>query len=147
MVSYITGRPAEDLREWCAAGRCRFAPGVGLTIWPFLGNLWKSGPLHRLRVGASNGRVRVFMDPVLVTGGCGFIGTNFIQYLLETDPEVRILNVDLLTYAGNPANLADLAIHPRYRFVQADIGDREAIRRIVGGGIQALFNFAAESHV
>ncbi len=87
------------------------------------------------------------MDSVLVTGGCGFIGTNFIRYLLETDPEVTIVNLDLLTYAGNLANLADLADNPRYRFVQADIADREAVRRLVGGGIRALFNFAAESHV
>lgn len=87
------------------------------------------------------------MDPVLVTGGCGFIGTNFIRYLLETDPEVSIVNLDRLTYAGNPANLADLAGNPRYRFVKADIADREAVRRVVGGGIRALINFAAESHV
>jgi dTDP-glucose 4,6-dehydratase len=87
------------------------------------------------------------MDPVLVTGGCGFIGTNFIRYLLETDAEVTIVNLDRLTYAGHPANLADQVGNPRYRFVQADIADREAVRRIVGDGIRALINFAAESHV
>src|ERR1700722_11988478 len=85
--------------------------------------------------------------PVLVTGGCGFIGSNFIRYLLETDPAVQVLNCDLLTYAGNPANLADLAEHPRYRFVQADIADREAMRSVFASGISAVINFAAESHV
>jgi len=68
-------------------------------------------------------------------GGCGFIGSNFIRYLLETDPAVQVLNCDLLTYAGNPANLADLAEHPRYRFVQADIADREAMRSVFASGI------------
>jgi dTDP-glucose 4,6-dehydratase len=87
------------------------------------------------------------MRPVLITGGCGFIGSNFIRHLLETDPAVHVLNFDLLTYAGNPANLADLAGHPRYRFVQGDIADRDAVRRAVGRGVEAIFNFAAESHV
>jgi dTDP-glucose 4,6-dehydratase len=84
---------------------------------------------------------------VIVSGGCGFIGSNFIRYLLERDPGVAIVNLDLLTYAGNPANLADLAGNPRYRFVQGDIADSEAVRRLVGEGIEAIFNFAAESHV
>jgi dTDP-glucose 4,6-dehydratase len=85
--------------------------------------------------------------PVLVTGGCGFIGSNFIRYLLETDPAVVVVNYDLLTYAGNPANLADLADNPRYRFVHADIADREAVRAVLATGISAVINFAAESHV
>src|SRR5947209_7372649 len=87
------------------------------------------------------------MDPILVTGGCGFIGSNFIRYLLEIDPEVRIVNLDLLTYAGNLANLADLGSHARYRFVHGDITDREIVRKLVGEGIGGLINFAAESHV
>ena len=64
----------------------------------------------------------------MVTGGCGFIGSNFIRYLLAADPEVAVVNLDALTYAGNLANLADLADHPRYRFVQGDITDRDAVR-------------------
>src|SRR5204863_1203582 len=57
------------------------------------------------------------------------------------------INFDCLTYAGNLANLSDLANHPRYRFVHGDITDREAVRKVVGGGLRALLNFAAESHV
>jgi dTDP-glucose 4,6-dehydratase len=84
---------------------------------------------------------------VLVTGGCGFIGSNFIRYLLDTDRDIRIINFDALTYAGNPANLAELAQDPRYHFVKGDITDREAVGRAVGKGVQAILNFAAESHV
>lgn len=87
------------------------------------------------------------METVLVTGGCGFIGSNFVRYLLEVEPAVQVINLDLLTYAGNPANLADLQGHPRYRFVKGDIADRDAVRRIVSTGVQAIVNFAAESHV
>jgi dTDP-glucose 4,6-dehydratase len=87
------------------------------------------------------------MDPVLVTGGCGFIGSNYIRYLLETEPSAKVINLDALTYAGNPANLRDLAADPRYRFEHADITDRDTVRRIVGEGVSAIVNFAAESHV
>jgi dTDP-glucose 4,6-dehydratase len=86
------------------------------------------------------------MDAILVTGGCGFIGSNFIRYWLENESPATI-NLDQLTYAGNPANLADLAQEPRYRFVQGDIADRDLVRRLVGGGVGGIFNFAAESHV
>ncbi|MGE3804571.1 MAG: GDP-mannose 4,6-dehydratase, partial [Gemmataceae bacterium] len=87
------------------------------------------------------------MAPILVTGGCGFIGSNYIRMLLDGDAEVRIVNLDALTYAGNLANLADLADHPRYRFVRGDIADRAAVRDVIGHGIEAIVNFAAESHV
>ena len=86
------------------------------------------------------------MPHVLVTGGCGFIGSNFIRHLLETHPEVRVTNLDALTYAGNLANLADVSAGPRYRFVHGDITDRELVRSVVRG-VDAVFNFAAESHV
>jgi dTDP-glucose 4,6-dehydratase len=86
------------------------------------------------------------MISVLVTGGCGFIGSNFIAYLLEAEPEVAVVNLDALTYAGNLANLAALAGHPRYRFVHADITDRDAVRRATAGA-HGIINFAAESHV
>jgi dTDP-glucose 4,6-dehydratase len=89
----------------------------------------------------------MFMSVVLVTGGCGFIGSNFIRYLLETDPSVRVVNLDLLTYAGNPANLADVAGDPRYRFVRGDIADPACVRAALAGAADAVINFAAESHV
>ena len=62
---------------------------------------------------------------ILVTGGCGFIGANFVRLELEVDPDIAITNLDALTYAGNPDNLADLAGNPRYRFVHGDIADRQ----------------------
>jgi len=87
------------------------------------------------------------MHPVLVTGGCGFIGSNFVRYLLEKDRELCVINLDLVTYAGNPTNLTDHANNRRYRFVRGDIADREQVRRILGEKVSAIINFAAESHV
>jgi len=87
------------------------------------------------------------MTTLIVTGGCGFIGSNFIRHLLTTDDAVRIVNIDALTYAGNLANLADIAEHPRYRFIKADITVRDAVRQIFGAGATDVINFAAESHV
>jgi dTDP-glucose 4,6-dehydratase len=87
---------------------------------------------------------------LLVTGGCGFIGSNFIrQRLAESGSTLqRLVNLDLLTYAGNPANLADLAGDPRYQFVHGDIGDEALVARILADHrIDAIVNFAAESHV
>ncbi|MBW1999175.1 MAG: dTDP-glucose 4,6-dehydratase [Deltaproteobacteria bacterium] len=87
---------------------------------------------------------------VLVTGGCGFIGSNFIRFLLSRRKHVRVINVDKLTYAGNPANLKDVAEnHPdRYLFIKADISDKRAIGDIFDGHvIDWVVNFAAESHV
>jgi dTDP-glucose 4,6-dehydratase len=87
------------------------------------------------------------MLTVLVTGGCGFIGSNFIHYLLETEPEVAVLNLDCLTYAGNLANLEDVAHHPRYHFVHGSITDRQTVRSALARGVHSIINFAAESHV
>jgi dTDP-glucose 4,6-dehydratase len=87
---------------------------------------------------------------LLVTGGCGFIGSNFIrQRLLESGSAVqRIVNLDALTYAGNPANLADLANDSRYVFAHGSIGDTELVARLLREHrIDAVVNFAAESHV
>ncbi len=86
------------------------------------------------------------MATLLVTGGCGFIGSNFVRHLLATDESVSVVNLDALTYAGNPANLRDLAGHPRYRFVRADICDRDAVRAAFAG-VTDVIHFAAESHV
>ena len=87
---------------------------------------------------------------LLVTGGCGFIGSNFIrQRLTESgSPLAKLVNLDALTYAGNPANLADLAGDPRYVFAQGDIGDPALVARLLAEhAIDAVVNFAAESHV
>ena len=87
---------------------------------------------------------------ILVTGGCGFIGSNFIrQRLTEAHSSLRkLVNLDKLTYAGNPANLADLAHDPRYVFAQGDIGDTALVSRLLEEHqIDAVVNFAAESHV
>src|SRR4051812_28967299 len=89
---------------------------------------------------------RMFMDAVLVTGGCGFIGSNFVRHLISRDSGVRIINLDRLTYAGNPANLADLADEPRYRFVHGDIANRRLVLRLCRE-VSSVINFAAESHV
>jgi dTDP-glucose 4,6-dehydratase len=86
------------------------------------------------------------MLSVLVTGGCGFIGSNFVRYLLETAPDVVVVNFDRLTYAGNLANLRDLEGHPRYRFVHGCITDRDAVRAAAKDA-HSIINFAAESHV
>jgi dTDP-glucose 4,6-dehydratase len=87
------------------------------------------------------------MPPLLVTGGCGFIGSNFIRHLLETDPAIEVINFDALTYAGNLANLSDLAGNRRYTFVRGDVADRDAVRRVVKPGVSGIIHFAAESHV
>ena len=83
---------------------------------------------------------------LLVTGGSGFIGSNFIRHVLATHADDRIVNLDKLTYAGNPANLADLERDPRYTFVHGDIGDAKLVRDAIRG-VDAVVNFAAESHV
>ena len=87
------------------------------------------------------------METVLVTGGCGFIGSNFIRHVLASDPQVRIVNLDGLTYAGNPGNLTDVACDPRYRFVRGSIDDPAVVRPLVSQGIASILHFAAESHV
>ena len=87
---------------------------------------------------------------LLVTGGCGFIGSNFIRQRLTegTASSDRIVNLDKLTYAGNPANLADYARDPRYVFVHGDIGDEALVNRLLSEfHVGAIVNFAAESHV
>jgi dTDP-glucose 4,6-dehydratase len=83
---------------------------------------------------------------VLVTGGAGFIGSHFVRHLLTTHPEYEVVNLDKLTYAGNPANLADVAADSRYRFVHGDICDATLVREVMAG-CDAVVNFAAESHV
>ena len=84
---------------------------------------------------------------ILVTGGAGFIGSNFIRQALATRRDIRIVNFDKLTYAGNPESLSDLAADPRYDFVRGDISDPAAVSDIFQRGFDAVVNFAAETHV
>ncbi|HEY7308154.1 MAG TPA: dTDP-glucose 4,6-dehydratase [Gemmataceae bacterium] len=86
------------------------------------------------------------MLSMLITGGCGFIGSNFVHYMLEQEPDVAVINFDALTYAGNLANLADVANHPRHRFVHGDITDPDAVKDAMRGA-HSVVHFAAESHV
>ena len=83
---------------------------------------------------------------LLVTGGSGFIGSNFVRYYLNQYPDDHIINLDKLTYAGNPANLSDFDDDDRYRFVHGDICDVELVDSLVAD-CDGVFNFAAESHV
>ncbi len=87
------------------------------------------------------------MRRILVTGGAGFIGSNFIRYFLRAHPEDEVINLDLLTYAGNLLNLEDLSGEGRYRFVWGDIADEKVLASIFARGVDAVVNFAAESHV
>jgi dTDP-glucose 4,6-dehydratase len=82
----------------------------------------------------------------LVTGGAGFIGSNFIRYILARQPGAHVVNIDKLTYAANPDSLKDLASDSRYHFVKGDIGDMAVIEPLVADA-DAVVNFAAESHV
>jgi dTDP-glucose 4,6-dehydratase len=87
------------------------------------------------------------MRTILVTGGAGFIGSNFIRHYLAEHPGDLLINLDLLTYAGNLGNLQDVARGDRYRFIRGDIAEREVVEGILSQGLYAVVNFAAESHV
>ena len=83
---------------------------------------------------------------LLVTGGCGFIGTNFIHLILKKYKDIRIVNLDKLTYCGNPTNLEDVASDARYSFVHGDICDKNLVEELVSDS-DVIINFAAETHV
>ena len=83
---------------------------------------------------------------LLITGGCGFMGSNFIRYWLSQNPDDTITNLDKLTYAGNPENLQDLNSHPRYQFIRGDIIDAALVHQILPA-VDIVVNFAAETHV
>ena len=88
------------------------------------------------------------MKTILVTGGAGFIGSNFIPYFLLQHNDVRIVNLDALTYAGTEENLKELVGHPRYEFVKGDICDRDLVDQLFGKHrLSGVIHFAAESHV
>ena len=96
--------------------------------------------------GASLHACKHFMQKLFVTGGAGFIGSAFIRQALARWPDAEIINFDALTYAGNPDNLSGLD-ERRHRFVRGDIADQAAVRAALSEGTDAVFNFAAESHV
>jgi dTDP-glucose 4,6-dehydratase len=83
---------------------------------------------------------------IVVTGGCGFIGSNFIRYILKKYPDYKIINMDALTYAGNPENLRDIKKGRRYRFVYGKIEDKKLVRNVLDRS-DYIVNFAAETHV
>ena len=88
------------------------------------------------------------MRNLLITGGAGFIGSNFVHYVLEHHPDYHVVVYDKLTYAGNLDNLRDVSDGPRYSFVQGDIHDTEYVDQVVREHkIDAIVNFAAETHV
>lgn len=84
---------------------------------------------------------------ILVTGGCGFIGSNFIHYQLNKYKDVSIINLDFLTYAGNPENLKSLQKNKHYKFIKGNIIDGHLVEKIIKSGVDGIVNFAAESHV
>ncbi|PIW93304.1 MAG: dTDP-glucose 4,6-dehydratase, partial [Candidatus Moranbacteria bacterium CG_4_8_14_3_um_filter_43_15] len=83
---------------------------------------------------------------MLVTGGAGFIGSNFVRYILKKYPDYQVINLDLLTYAGNLENLKDVEKNLNYKFVKGDIADKNLVNELVKD-IDIIVNFAAESHV
>lgn len=87
------------------------------------------------------------MRTIFVTGGAGFIGSAFVRLILEETSDTRVINFDALTYAGNPENLVGLEDNPRHEFIQGDITHREAVLNSLPENTDAIFNFAAESHV
>ena len=84
---------------------------------------------------------------IFVTGGAGFIGSNFVRLLLAARTDVRVTNFDKLTYAGNLENLSDITDDSRYAFVRGDIADAKQVEAALAGGFDAIVNFAAETHV
>lgn len=87
------------------------------------------------------------MVKLLVTGGAGFIGSNFIRYILSKHSDWTVTNIDKLTYAGNLENLQDVDKDTRYHFIKGDINDREFANKLIKQGFDIIVNFAAESHV
>ena len=87
------------------------------------------------------------MRRILITGGAGFIGSNFTRYVLREHRDWEVTNLDNLTYAGNLENLTDVESDNRYRFIKGDIADRELVDKLLGQAFDVVVNFAAESHV
>lgn len=87
------------------------------------------------------------MTRLLITGGAGFIGSNFVHCVLREHDDWQVVNLDKLTYAGNLENLKDIENDSRYRFIRGDIADRELVKKLLSEGFDIVVNFAAESHV
>lgn len=87
------------------------------------------------------------MKTYLITGGAGFIGSNFIKYILSEEPDIKLINLDKLTYCGNLENLKEIENDPRYTFIKGDIADKDIVEKTFGLKPDILVNFAAESHV
>ena len=112
--------------------------------------LWRSSQTLRsakpLFMGANPISTSMQYKNILITGGCGFIGSHFIRHLLNKYKNIRVVNVDLLTYCGNPENVRDVANSPQYKFYKTDIGDYGAMFNILKKHhIDCVVNFAAES--
>lgn len=87
------------------------------------------------------------MRKILITGGAGFIGSNFVHYWLEKHPSDFIINLDALKYSGNLENLKDIENNPKYKFIQGDISNFETVDGVVKAGVDVIVNFAAQTHV
>ena len=88
------------------------------------------------------------MQTILITGGAGFIGANFIPYLVNENKDYKVVNLDLLTYAGELSNLSEIEENTRYTFIKGDICDRELVEKLfVEYNFSGVIHFAAESHV
>ncbi|MBU3901546.1 dTDP-glucose 4,6-dehydratase [Patescibacteria group bacterium] len=84
---------------------------------------------------------------ILVTGGAGFMGSNFIRYILKKHPDWQVVNLDKLTYAGNLENLKEVSRNKNYQFVKGDIAEAEDVAKVIGEGVDKIINYAAETHV
>jgi len=84
---------------------------------------------------------------ILVTGGAGFMGSNFIKYIMAKHPDWQVVNLDKLTYAGNLENLREVENNPGYTFVKGDIANAQEVEGAIGGGVDKIINYAAETHV
>ncbi len=84
---------------------------------------------------------------ILVTGGAGFMGSNFIKYILKNHPDWQVVNLDKLTYAGNLTNLKEIENNKNYQFVKGDIAERGDVEKAIGQGVDKIINYAAETHV
>ena len=86
---------------------------------------------------------------LLITGGAGFMGSNFIRYILNKYPDYKVINLDKMTYAGNQQNLVDIEAEfgDRYEFIKGDIANAGIVNEVLSQGIDAVINYAAETHV